>query len=797
MGLSNDLISQFVKITKDNTEVKGDNTVYGTAMEYNGGMYVKIDGSDRLTPVTTTANLKPGDRVTVIIKNHTATVTGNVTSPSASHKDLEDVSNKLDDACNQISEFEIVIAGKVNTKEFEAEKARIDSLQADNVEVKKKLTANEAEIENLKADNLEVNKKLTANEAEIEDLKAKKLDAEIADIKYATVENLDATNANVHNLEATYGEFKDLATEKFAANEADIKKLQTDKLNANEADLKYATVENLKATNANVERLESEQGDFKKLTAEKFEANEADIEKLKTDKLDATSADLKYANIDFSNIGKAAIEHFYATSGIIKDLVIGDTSITGVLVGVTIMGDLIQGGTVKADKLVVKGEDGLYYKLNTEGMKTEVDQNECNSLNGSIITAKSITATKISVDDLVAFDATIGGFHISEDAIYSGVKTSVDNTTSGLFLGSDGQMALGDKDSYLKYYKDQNGNWKLEVTADTVRFGSSKKTVEETISDIRDDIDNLDIGGRNLFLKSAMSISSNDLVGVNDSNWNNAIRYYNGNKSMHSFSPQQGSIAYIDSINLNGANGNVGLCFARYAKDLLTVGQTYTISFYAKCNDISIPIWIGLSYQNTSGKKIWRGGANPRYLSKADTWEKMTLTFVLKDADLEYILYSFGATAKNISSDIILQVKEPKFERGNKSTDWTPAPEDANYAIGDLKDSYQKDIDSLRDEITTLLRIESSRGTVFKTDRISTVLSVVIYHGTQRITDSTTMKSVFGNSAYLQWKWQHIDDDDYGIMSSADTRFGDNGFTFTLSPDDIDTKVTFMCELIT
>lgn len=593
MGLSNDLISQFVKITKDNTEVKGDNTVYGTAMEYNGGIYVKIDGSDRLTPVTTTANLKPGDRVTVIIKNHTATVTGNVTSPSASHKDLEDVSNKLDDACNQISEFEIVIAGKVNTKEFEAEKARIDSLQADNVEVKKKLTANEAEVENLKADNVEVKKKLTANEAEIEDLKTKKLDADIADIKYATVENLDATNANVHNLEATYGEFKDLATEKFAANEADIKKLQTDKLNASEADLKYATVENLKATNADVARLESEQGDFKKLTAEKFEANEADIEKLKTDKLDATSADLKYANIDFSNIGKAAIEHFYATSGIIKDLVIGDTSITGVLVGVTIMGDLIQGGTVKADKLVVKGEDGLYYKLNTEGMKTEVDQNEYNSLNGSIITAKSITATKISVDDLVAFDATIGGFHISEDAIYSGVKTSVDNTTSGLFLGSDGQMAIGDKDSYLKYYKDQNGNWKLEVTADTVRFGSSKKTVEETVTDI------------------------------------------------------------------------------------------------------------------------------------------------------------------------------------------------------------QKDVDSLRDEITTLLRIESSRGTVFKTDRISTVLSVVIYHGTQRITDSATMKSVFGNSAYLQWKWQRIDDDDYGIMSSADTRFGDNGFTFTLSPDDIDTKVTFMCELIT
>lgn len=91
---------------------------------------------------------------------------------------------------------------------------------------------------------------------------------------------------------------------------------------------------------------------------------------------------------------------------------------------------------------------------------------------------------------------------------------------------------------------------------------------------------------------------------------------------------------------------------------------------------------------------------------------------------------------------------------------------------------------------------ESSRGTVFKNDTVATVLSVVIYHGTQRITDSATMKSVFGNGAYLQWKWQRLDDEAYGVISSSDTRFGDNGFTFTLSPGDVDTKVTFMCELI-
>ena len=99
-------------------------------------------------------------------------------------------------------------------------------------------------------------------------------------------------------------------------------------------------------------------------------------------------------------------------------------------------------------------------------------------------------------------------------------------------------------------------------------------------------------------------------------------------------------------------------------------------------------------------------------------------------------------------------------------------------------------------EDAVTLRIESSRGTVFKNDSVVTVLSVVIYKGSQRITDSTTMKSIFGNAAYLQWKWQRLDDESFGIISAGDERFGDNGFTFALSPEDVDTKVTFMCELM-
>lgn len=427
MGLSDDLISQFAKITKDDTKPKSETTVYGTTVEYNGAIYVKLDGSDRLTPVITTADLKTDERVSVMIKNHAATVTGNITSPSASKSDL-------DDAVDQITEVEILVANKVSTEELDAQIGRIDSLVSDNVTIKETLSATEAIVETLTADNVTIKGQLTAAEANIENLTTTKLDTEIAKATYAEIGDLEVVNADIHNLEADYGAFKDLSTDKFTAIEGDIGTLETDKLST-------------------------------------------------------TDAELKYANIDFANIGSAAIEQFFSKSGMIDDLVVGEGTIAGTLVGVTIIGDLIEGGTVKADKLVVLGEDGLYYKLNTDGVTTSTEQTEYNSLNGSIITAKSITAEKISVKDLVAFGATIGGFHITDTSIYSGVKEAIDNTTNGLYLGSDGQMVFGNGSNFVKFFVDADGSYKLVISADAISFGSSQTDVETVIDNVRTIVD--------------------------------------------------------------------------------------------------------------------------------------------------------------------------------------------------------------------------------------------------------------------------------------------------------------------
>lgn len=95
MNLSNNLIYDFAKLTTINN-TNSESTVYGIIVEYGGDKYVQLDGSDFLTPIETTADVKVGERVTITVKNHTALVNGNITSPSASSIDLKEVGNKVD-----------------------------------------------------------------------------------------------------------------------------------------------------------------------------------------------------------------------------------------------------------------------------------------------------------------------------------------------------------------------------------------------------------------------------------------------------------------------------------------------------------------------------------------------------------------------------------------------------------------------------------------------------------------------------------------------------------------------------
>ena len=103
MVLSEELVANFVKSTNDKKTTSSEATVYGTVKIEGDKKYVQIDGSSIKTPVNTTSDISDGDRVIVLIKNHEATIIGNVSSPSAKNASVSDQYNSLQQQIDALS----------------------------------------------------------------------------------------------------------------------------------------------------------------------------------------------------------------------------------------------------------------------------------------------------------------------------------------------------------------------------------------------------------------------------------------------------------------------------------------------------------------------------------------------------------------------------------------------------------------------------------------------------------------------------------------------------------------------
>lgn len=345
-------------------------------------------------------------------------------------------------------------------------------------------------------------------------------------------------------------------------------------------------------------------GEFASLTTENFKAVNADIENLNTKKLDVESANIKFANIDFSNIGKAAMEYFYAQSGLIKDVVVGDQEITGHLIGVTISGDLIEGNTVKAEKLVVLGEDGLYYKLNVNALGEAVASSDAkyqNGLDGSVIIAKSVTAEKVSVKDLVAFGATIGGLNITDGSLYSGVKNSINNTTQGFYMDKNGQLYIGDAENFLRYYRTKDGTYKLAISAKSVTFGSNQnleQAWEETKTSIESKIETVDV---EYYLSTSATTLSGGSWSTTAPTWTDGKYMWMRTKITDgagniTYSPDENGTCIAGATGATGATGSSGKGIASIVEEYYLSTSATTLSGGSWSN--TVPPW-------TDGKYIW------------------------------------------------------------------------------------------------------------------------------------------------------------------------------------------------
>lgn len=638
MKLSNDLISQFVKNTADKDTTKKETTVYGTVVKQGSNIFAKLDGSELLTPVSSTTVVKNGERVTVMIKNHTAVITGNISSPSAQDSDVKEVGSK-------ISEFEIIIAGKVSTTEFEAEKARINSLVADNVLIKDKLTANDATIGKLETDYLAVNGKLTAAEADISNLKTKKLDAEIANITYATIANLEATNIKVNNLESTYGDFKDLVTEKLTASEAEIIDLKTKKLDAESAELLYAKIGDFTAINGKVEFLE---------------AGMLKVNTLIGGNITAGSTDTIVLNARNTTIENALIK-----SAMVESLAFD--KITGIDINTTKL-------TVHSNDGKSKWMDNTIQISDSKRIRVQIGKDASGDYNmyvwdvaGKLMfDATGITASGIQrpiiVDSMVADNANIAGDKINIASLVKEINDGTEVIKSSHILVDGANQSLsvvyntitGDISKLSTNLSVEQGKISSLITdvstakGDVATLKTNYSSLTQTVNGINstvsshtssiDNLNNMEIGGRNLALKTAVSKT---MVGANIKNQT------------------------ADFYNLTGNADD-------YKGKKITVSYDYEITGDIKTGTISLRF----------NSNPWSSIDSPIYLGTDAEKGHRKFTSVVPNGITGL---NIGVRADGMQGTIIF--KNVKIVFGDKITGgWVPAPEDIDASIKTVSD---------------------------------------------------------------------------------------------------------------
>ena len=139
MGLSSELASQFAKVTNDSSRNTNGTKLYGTIAMLGEVPHVKLDGTEELTPISRTVEVAEGDRVEVMIANHSATVTGNLTDPSIGIMRAGNLESKITQTAEQIqlqvSDLEKNLDSKITqtATEIRSEVSDLDGRFGENI----------------------------------------------------------------------------------------------------------------------------------------------------------------------------------------------------------------------------------------------------------------------------------------------------------------------------------------------------------------------------------------------------------------------------------------------------------------------------------------------------------------------------------------------------------------------------------------------------------------------------------------------------------------------------------------
>lgn len=556
----------------------------------------------------------------------------------------------------------------------EYELAFVKKLMVDN------LTATNATIKNLSGDVLKF------KTGEFETLKT-----DVANFKQTFTDDLQASNAKINTLESDHAIFKEATATNLNATNARIVNIEADYLKATDAKLTYATITNLNTTNAEITKLKTKDAEIDKLVATKATIADLNAAVGRVGVLESSYANLNTlvnGNLTSDNIQNLTLTSKNTTieNGMIKNAMIENLSfdkITGMEINTTNL-------TVHSSDGKSKWSDNTIQISDANRVRVQIGKDASNDYsmsvwdkNGNLIwdalgaTEKTIQR-KIIRDGIVADDANISGSKLDINSVIKEVNGSTTKLKSSTIVMNDKNQTLdvvfnemettvADNLSSAKLYADGklSDAQKYALEQANSALSSAKSYADSAV-------DKIEVGGRNLARDTSNEYST---------------PYTN-------------------------FNGSVNTCFynKRVYLDGLKAGDTITVHMYVKYDDIvptsgqNARMWT----QGSGNVTLWNSGKFPassrQSLSGSGVCEILYSATVYKDSEKNQYWEC------NIRTDYIqsgsVQVKSFKVEKGNKATDWTPAPEDTQSQIDNITEittSHITSISTMQGQISSLI----------------------------------------------------------------------------------------------
>ena len=265
--------------------------------------------------------------------------------------------------------------------------------------------------------------------------------------------------------------------------------------------------------------------------------------------------------------------------------------------------------------------------------------------------------------------------------------------------------AIADTDKKLTSYPTtEQMKSAIKTSADSIT-----STVSKTYS-TKEEVANIQVGGRNLLRQSSLigeQLICNSITTMNSV----TLRQYE-EEGYHIITPSE-----------DNQNNGIGFMYNDFTSLNIKQGDTITFSCDIKGTSDPHKPRIIIRFQANSSFGTWYGAnvasSDSVYFTPSnDYWERISVTYTIPSD--EWTSKAMWLTIHgNYESN--LYVRNLKLEKGNKATDWTPAPEDVDSDISTAKaDAISSANKTLTEEITKVnsnitSTAESITSTVKKT----------------------------------------------------------------------------------